>query len=58
MEQAILQAIFQRFYQFQHLYFKEILTNFAHSTGSVLINSTVGILGFLNPAEKMGFKIK
>ena len=25
-----------------------------HSTGSFLINSTVGILGVLNPAEKMG----
>ena len=31
-------------------------TQFAHSTGSVLVNSTVGILGFLNPAEKMGLK--
>ena len=29
---------------------------FAHSTGSILVNSTVGILGFLNPAEKMGLK--
>ena len=29
---------------------------FARSTGSVLVNSTVGILGFLNPAEKMGLK--
>ena len=29
---------------------------FAQSTGSVLVNSTVGILGFLNPAEKMGLK--
>lgn len=28
----------------------------AHSTGSVLINSTVGVLGFLNPAEKLGLK--
>ena len=27
-----------------------------HSTGSFLINSTVGILGVLNPAEKMGLK--
>ena len=27
-----------------------------HATGSVLINSTVGILGFLNPAEKIGLK--
>ena len=25
-----------------------------HSTGSFLVNSTVGILGILNPAEKMG----
>ena len=29
---------------------------FGHSVGSVLINSTVGILGFLNPAEKIGLK--
>tara|TARA_B100001989_G_scaffold249995_1_gene226303 strand:+ start:83 stop:820 length:738 start_codon:yes stop_codon:yes gene_type:complete len=29
---------------------------FTHSTGSFLINTTVGILGFLNPAEKMGLK--
>ena len=27
-----------------------------HSTGSFLINSTVGILGVLNPAEKLGLK--
>ena len=27
-----------------------------HATGSFLINSTVGILGFLNPAEKIGLK--
>tara|TARA_X000000950_G_scaffold229131_1_gene276852 strand:- start:3048 stop:3797 length:750 start_codon:yes stop_codon:yes gene_type:complete len=27
-----------------------------HSTGSFLINSTVGIFGLLNPAEKMGLK--
>jgi len=27
-----------------------------HATGSVLINSTLGILGFLNPAEKIGLK--
>ena len=33
--------------------------NFAqlgHATGSVLVNSTVGILGLFNPAEKMGLK--
>ena len=29
---------------------------FAHSTGSVLINSTVGILGFLDPAKKIGLR--
>ena len=29
---------------------------FAHSTGSVFVNSTVGILGFFNPAEKIGLK--
>ena len=29
---------------------------FGHAVGSVLINSTVGILGFLNPAEKIGLK--
>ena len=27
-----------------------------HSTGSFLVNSTVGILGILNPAEKIGLK--
>ena len=27
-----------------------------HSTGSFLVNSTFGILGFLNPAEKIGLK--
>jgi len=27
-----------------------------HSAGSFVINSTVGILGFLNPAEKIGLK--
>lgn len=32
------------------------LKEFGNSVGSVLINSTVGILGFLNPAEKIGLK--
>ena len=32
------------------------LKQVGHSTGSFLINSTVGILGILNPAEKMGLK--
>ena len=27
-----------------------------HTTGSFLINTTVGVLGFLNPAEKLGLK--
>lgn len=27
-----------------------------HSTGSFIVNSTVGVLGVLNPAEKMGLK--
>ena len=27
-----------------------------HSVGSFVVNTTVGILGFLNPAEKMGLK--
>ena len=30
------------------------LKQVGHATGSVLVNSTFGILGFLNPAEKMG----
>ena len=32
------------------------MKEFGNSVGSVLINSTVGILGFLNPAEKIGLK--
>ena len=32
------------------------LNQFAQSTGSVIINSTVGIFGLLNPAEKIGLK--
>ena len=32
------------------------LKQFAHSTGSVLINSTAGVVGFFNPAEKLGLK--
>lgn len=31
------------------------LKQVGHSSGSFLINSTVGILGFFNPAEKIGF---
>ena len=27
-----------------------------HATGSFLVNTTIGILGFLNPAEKIGLK--
>ena len=32
------------------------LKQVGHSTGSFFVNSTFGILGFLNPAEKMGLK--
>ena len=32
------------------------LSEFGNSVGSVLVNSTLGILGFLNPAEKIGLK--
>ena len=32
------------------------MKEFGNSVGSVLVNSTVGILGFLNPAEKIGLK--
>ena len=32
------------------------LKEFGNSLGSVLVNSTVGVLGFLNPAEKIGLK--
>ena len=31
-------------------------TQLGHSVGSFVVNTSVGILGFLNPAEKMGFK--
>ena len=32
------------------------LKQVGHSVGSFFVNSTFGILGFLNPAEKMGLK--
>ena len=32
------------------------LKQLGHSVGSFAVNSTVGILGFLNPAERMGLK--
>ena len=32
------------------------LKQVGHSTGSFVVNSTIGILGFLNPAEKLGLK--
>ena len=32
------------------------MKEFGNSLGSVLVNSTVGVLGFLNPAEKIGLK--
>ena len=32
------------------------LNQLGHSIGSFAINTTVGVLGFLNPAEKIGLK--
>ena len=32
------------------------ISQVGHSTGSFLVNSTVGILGIFNPAEKIGLK--
>ena len=32
------------------------LKQLGHSVGSFAVNTTVGILGFLNPAERMGLK--
>ena len=32
------------------------LKQVGHSTGSFVVNSTIGILGFINPAEKLGLK--
>jgi len=32
------------------------LTQIGHSVGSFVINTTVGVLGFLNPAERIGLK--
>lgn len=32
------------------------LNQVGHATGSFLVNSTLGVLGFLNPAEKIGLK--
>ena len=32
------------------------IKQFGHATGSVLINSSLGVLGIFNPAEKLGFK--
>ena len=29
---------------------------FGHATGSVIVNTSIGILGFFNPAEKIGLK--
>ena len=48
-----LRAIFQPVIN-SYIFTSRKFYQFAHSTGSVLVNSTVGILGFLNPAEKMG----
>ena len=32
------------------------ISQVGHATGSVLVNTTLGILGFFNPAEKLGLK--
>ena len=32
------------------------IKQFGHSTGSFIVNTSVGILGFFNPAEKIGLK--
>ena len=32
------------------------IKQFGHATGSFVVNTTVGILGFLNPAERLGLK--
>ena len=36
--------------------FQGNMKQLGHSAGSFLVNTSVGILGFLNPAEKMGLK--
>ena len=36
--------------------FQGNIKQLGHSAGSFLVNTSVGILGFLNPAEKMGLK--
>ena len=33
------------------------ISQVGHSTGSFIVNSTVGILGIFNPAEKLGLKV-
>ena len=43
-------------YQFLIIFYKETFKQLGHSVGSFAINTTVGILGFLNPAEKIGLK--
>ena len=42
------------YYQYQIIFYKEILNNLVTLFGSFAINTTVGIFGILNPAEKIG----
>ena len=48
--------IFQPYYQFQITFYKEISNKLVIQQEAFLINTTVGILGIFNPAEKMGIK--
>jgi ABC-type transporter lipoprotein component MlaA len=51
---VILHQILEHFYLFQIIYYKVTFDQLGHSVGSFVINTSVGILGFFNPAEKMG----
>ena len=52
---AILHQILEHFYLFQIISSRKF-KQLGHSVGSFVVNTSVGILGFLNPAEKMGLK--
>ena len=53
---TISHQIYLHCYQYQIHYLQGDIKQVGHATGSFLINSTVGVLGILNPAEKMGLK--
>jgi phospholipid-binding lipoprotein MlaA len=55
MEQVILHQILELL-SIPNNVFQGNFKQLGHSVGSFLINTTVGILGFLNPAEKIGLK--